>query len=194
MAMPANIFSSVSVPGNFLAPDDRVRTDLTIDYELGGIAIGDPSQGLQVQVWETRLNAGSIQVSIEDAESWTTVTSDTGITEISLAFDQNMRPAAAYVAAGVVKLYWYDANAAAFVTTTYAGASSPVVMLDDKRPMEIDLSDILLFYVRAGRVYHRRQRDRYSVEYDLAAMPSGTTRVRRAGMTDANRIQLELGN
>ena len=145
-------------------------------------------------MWKTRLDGDDIQVSIEGADTWTTVTTAAGVTEISLAFDQNMRPAVAYVAAGVAKFYWYDANAAAFVTTTYAGAVSPVCMMDDKRPMEIDLCDILLFYVRSGRVYHRRQRDRYAVEYNMAAMAPGTTRIGRVGMTDKNRIQLELVN
>lgn len=192
MAMPENIFSDPPVPAAFLPPDDRVRLDPLIDYELGGIALGDPSQGLQVQVWECRVAAGMIQVRIEGVGLWTNVIGDTDITEVSLAFDQNMRPTVSYMAGGVCKLYWYDADIAAFTTSVFAGGSSPVVMMDDKRAMEIGLNDILLFYVLGGRVIHRLQRDRFLIAYDLAPVPAGSTRIQRAGMSVANRIQVEF--
>ena len=192
MAMPENTFSDPPVPAAFLAPDDRVRLNLLIDYELGGIALGDPSQGLQVQVWECRVAAGMIQVSVEGAGAWTDVISDTDITEVSLAFDQNMRPTVSFVAGGVAKLYWYDADISAFTTSVLVGATSPVVMMDDKREMEIGLNDILLFYIAEGRVMHRLQRDRFLIEYNLAALPAGSTRIQRAGMSVANRIQVEF--
>lgn len=192
MAMPENIFSDPPVPAAFLPPDDRFRSDPLIDYELGGIAIGDPSQGLQVQVWECRVAAGMIQVRVEGVGLWTDVISDVGITEVSLAFDQNMRPTVSYMAGGACKLYWYDADIPGFTTSTFAGGSSPVVMMDDKRAMEIGLNDILLFYVRGDRVIHRLQRDRFLIEYDLAPVPAGSTRIQRAGMTVANRVQVEF--
>lgn len=193
MALPENALSDSPVAATMLDPDGRARASLLVDYELGGADIGDPSQGLQVKAWEARVSAGVIQTRPDGVGAWTDVTSDTGITEIALAFDQNMRPTVAYVAAGVAKLYWYDAVAASYVTTTYAGATSPVVTMDDKRPMQVGLNDVLLFYLRAGRVRHRRQRDRYTIEYDLAAIPSGMTRIVRWGMTVANRVQLEFG-
>lgn len=194
MAMPANTLSPLPAASAFLEPDDRVRTSLLVDYEMGGADIGDPSQGLQVKAWEARVSAGTIQVRPDGSGAWTNVVSDTGITEIALAFDQNMRPTVAYVAGGAAKLYWYDAVTAAYVTTTYAGASSPVVTMDDKRDMQVGLNDVLLFYLHSGRVKHRRQRDRYTIEYDLADVPLGKTRITRWGFTAGKRIQLEFGN
>ncbi len=192
MAMPENTFSDPPVPAAFLPPDDRVRLNLLIDYELGGIALGDPSQGLQVQVWECRVAAGMIQVSVEGSGTWADVIGDADITEVSLAFDQNMRPTVSYMAGGVAKLYWYNADIAAYMTSTFPGAVSPVVMLDDKREMEIGLNDILLFYIADGRVMHRLQRERFLIEYNLAPVPAGSTRIQRAGMTVGNRVQVEF--
>lgn len=192
--IPGNGFSTTAQYSAFLSPDDRVRTSLLVDYEMGGVAIGDPSQGLQVQVWEARVNAGTIEARPESGGAWTPVTSDAGITEIALAFDQNMRPAVAYLASGVAKFYWYDSVAAAYVTTTYAGATSPVVTMDDKRPLQVGLNDVLLFYLRDGRVRHRLQRDRFAVEYDMAATPVGATRITRWGFNEGRRVQLEFGN
>ena len=192
MAMPANTLSSLPAYSAFMAPDDRVLSSLLVDYERGGVALNDPSQGLNVQDYEARLDGNNIQVRTDGTGAWTTVTSDTSITELALAFDQNMRPTVAYVAGGVAKMYWYDAVAAAYVTTSYPGATSPVVTMDDKRDMQIGLNDVLLFYLQGGRVKHRRQRDRYTIEYDLADVPTGMTRIARWGFTEGKRIQLEF--
>jgi hypothetical protein len=193
VALPGNQFTTTAVRGDFLAPDDRVRTSLLVDYEMGGIASGDPSAGLQYQAWEGRVNAGTIQVRPDGAGAWTDVTTDSGITEIAIAFDQNMRATVAYVAAGSAKLYWYDATLPGFTTTTFAGATSPVVTMDDKRAAEVGLNDVLFFYIKAGRVCYRQQRDRYATERDLGAAPTGMTRILRWGFTNLFRVQLEFG-
>lgn len=193
MSMPGNVLSDAPAAADFLPPDDRVRGSLLVDYEMGGAAIGDPSQGLRVQAWEGRVDAGAIQVRPDGSGSWSTVTNDTGITEIAIAFDQNMRPTVAYVAGGVAKMYWYDPVAAAYVTVSYGTVTSPVVTLDDKRPLQVGLNDVLLFYLSGGRVKHRRQRDRFTIEYDLADVPAGSTRITRWGMNEVNRVQLEFG-
>lgn len=193
MSLPLNEFSSPAVPGVFQAPDDRPRTSLLEDWELGGVALGDPSQGLQVQNWQARLSGDDIQVKPETGLVWSTVITVAGVTELAFAFDQNMRPVVAYVAAGVAKMYWFDTVAAAFVTTTFAGASSPVVTMDDKRRSLVSLSDVLLFYIRAGNVYYRQQRDRFTIERLLGAVPVGMTRFLRWGMSTTLRVQLEFG-
>lgn len=192
MAMPENMLSTEPILGEYLYPDNLVRTSRLVDYELGGIAIGDPSQGLEVQIWEARVAASVIQTRPLDSGAWTDVVGDSAITEIALAFDQNMRPSVAYMAGGVAKFYWYDADSISFVTSTFAGATSPVCCMDDKRKMEIGLNDVLLFYLLGGRVMHRRQRDRYLIEYDLAAVPDGVSKIRRWGMHNALRIMLEF--
>lgn len=193
MALPLNEFADTPVPAAFLAPDDRTRSSLLVDYEMGGIALGDPSQGLRVQVWEARVSGNDIQVKPELSAFWTTVITVADVTEIAFAFDQNMRPVVSYVAAGVAKMYWFDTVAASFVTTTLVGASSPVVTMDDKRPNQVSASDVLLFYIAGGEVKYRQQRDRFTIERTLDTVPVGMTRITRWGMSVVLRMQLEFG-
>lgn len=192
MAMPENQLTPEPVLGEYLSPDDRLRSSRLVDYELGGIAIGDPSQGLDVRVWQARVAVGVIQTKPEGSGDWYDITSGAAISEISLAFDQNMRPCVAFVDAGVASFYWYDPTAINFVTSTFPGATSPMCCMDDKRRMEVGANDVLLFYLLSGRLMHRRQRDRYLIEYDLAPIPTDMTRIKRVGMTQANRIQISF--
>lgn len=192
MAMPGNTFSAEPVASDFEEPDDRARSNLLVDAELGGVAIGDASQGLMVQVWEARYEAPWIQVSIEGADDWTNVVESTGVTELALAFDQNMRPTVAFMAGGVGKLWWYDGSVPGYVLSELAGVRSPVVSLDDKRASQTGRSDVLLFYLVGGRIKHRLQRDRYLVEYDVGEVTDITARIRRWGFTKGKRFQLDI--
>lgn len=194
MALPQNELSDPAVAAvDYFEPDGRVRTSLLTDYELGGIAIGDPSQGLQVQIWEGQYSGGKVQIKPETGSTWADVLTIADLTEFTFTFDQNMRPAVAYIAAGAAAFYWFDTVPATYVTTALPSAASPVITLDDKRPMQLAANDVLLFYLRSGRVYYRQQRERFGTERDIGAIPSGTTRITRWGMSKAFRLQLEFG-
>ena len=192
MALPSNAASSTAISAPFLAPDDIIRSSLLVDYELAGADVNDPSQGLQVQNWEARLSGNAMQCKPVSGSTWTTITSVASVTELALAFDQNMRPAVAYVAGGVAYFYWYDTTPAAYVTTTLTSATSPICSMDDKRLAESQSRDMILCYIRAGTVYYRQQRDRFTIERSLGAVPSGKTRIRRWGMSEIYRFQLEF--
>ncbi|NLD08536.1 MAG: hypothetical protein GX667_02990 [Xanthomonadaceae bacterium] len=51
--MPDNEKSTVSVVANFEGGRGK-PTSGVIDYELGGIALNDPSKGLDYQIWRSR--------------------------------------------------------------------------------------------------------------------------------------------
>lgn len=195
--LPNHTLSLVPIPGYYLPPDDIDPSKIK-DYELGGIALQDPSQGLKVQVWEAyleqRLGNTGADIWITSANHGPSIIFTGGnITEISFTFDQNMRYFLTYVESGQAKLYWYDAVAAGYVVTNLpVGARSPRCCLDDKRAMQVGVSDILLFYVRADNVLCvREQRDRYLVEYVLQA--GVLLDVLRVGMTTVNRVQISIG-
>lgn len=186
--IPQQRLSTTNLRGAFLAPDNEVLS-LTVAKELGGIALNDPSQGLQVQVWTLNTDGTAVKISAPSA-SETTLFAGTEITEIDLAFDQNMRPFVAFVESGVVKYRWYDSLVQAQVTSTLPGATTPRCTLDDKRPLQTGSSDVILAYIRAGSLYFRAQRDRYGVEYLLqAAVVSSLSKV---GMGTNNRLQFEF--
>lgn len=194
--LPDSVLSTTVVAGNYLFPDNSSTTKL-VDYELGGVALRDPSQGSQVKVWTANLyidgsDIGSVYIGAADVPE-TLQFSGYGITEISLAFDQNMNPFVAFVQSGAARYWWFDPveNAQVFGELP-PGTGAPKATLDDKRANEQSVSDIIMAYVRAGSLYFRMQRDRYEVEYLLATGVTG--QVLKVGMTDRNRLQFALGS
>ena len=183
--LPDNQLSSTAIAGGFLVD---AAIDM-VDYERGGIALNDPSQGLNVQTWMAFYEGGAIKVKPLNGVA-SNVLTVAGVTELSLAFDQNMRPVVAYVAASAAYLYWYDASATAYVTTTLAvGVTNPRVSLDDARKSQVSSSDVILAYLRDGQLCMRVQRDRYTVEYVLASVLQSGAILRQIGMSDGLRFQ-----
>lgn len=195
--IPEKRFSTTAIVAQYLAADDMPRRKLR-DYEQGGIAIGDPTQGLQVQTWECYMLGDEVRVRPDPNGTPFICFNAPGTTKLSLAFDQNMRPVITFVVGGLTKLWWYDPVIAEMTFTSYPGTKDPVVLLDDKRDGQRDFSDVLFFYMKTGdaspALYMRAQRDRYGVEYAIGDFPAGTTTLINAGMTKNGRLKfLVLG-
>lgn len=194
--LPDKVLSSTVIPGNYLPPDGQLYSRVR-DYELGGIALQDPSQGSMYQVWECNLYidpetlVGTVTLQAPTVPEFT-VWVRPGVTDISFTFDQNMNPFIAFLEAGVAKYWWFDVlvNEQIF-SDLPAGSTAPVATLDDKRRTQTGASDIILAYTRAGNLYFRAQRDRYLVEYLLKAGVTG--RAIQIGMADVRRVQFEVG-
>lgn len=169
--MPSNSLSSVAVASRFAGARAKSITKL-LDYEDGGIAIQDPSAGLLYQAWRARLINDKVWVDAPNTEEFV-MFSAPGMTEISLTFDQNMRPALAYVQDGVSKIWWYDSGVDRMVITEIgAGIITPRITLDDKRVIASgnnQNNDIILAYVRDEKLCYRQQRERFLVERVLAS-------------------------
>lgn len=195
MTIPGNLLSNDRPESPLLAPDDRQRTDPLQDWERGGVALNDPSQGHDVRDWKVWSDGLTIWVA-PDPELTPRVAVQTGadITEVSLGFDQNMQPTVAYVDGGVTKLWWYDTVGAAMTTTTYPGYKTPMLTLDDKRDIatQTGVNDIIFAYVRDDLLCWRQQRERYTVERVLGPVPYPNTRIIGMGMSTGNRLQVKL--
>lgn len=194
MALPDGVLSTEVIQGRFLYPDSRTGTRLE-DYEMGGIALGNSSQGLQYQPWYGRWNPDTLNVELQANFSgpFIVLFSEPDVLEFSFSFDQNMRWVAATLAStGVLKFRWYDATVPGYVTTTYSNVSTMKLALDDKRAAQVssDHSDILLTYVKlSGELYYRLQRERYLAEHLLDTDISDKLRITNFGMTDKLRVQ-----
>lgn len=190
--LPGQALSLSVLSAGFLAPrDQRGITDYLIDYEMGGVDIGDASQGLQVKTWTGQVIGNDVVLSA-DSVTPVTVLTVPGITEFGFTFDQNMRVFVAYVVGGNTFFYWYDSTITAYTTTQLpSGSKCPRCSLDDKRPLEALSSDIILVYLRAGSMYFRAQRDRYGVEYLLTNAVAGKL-LAQVGMNSVNRFQFFL--
>lgn len=192
--LPDEALSTRAIGARFLPPRNVTREPL-VDYELGGVALQDASQGLQVKVWKVELVGDDVVLSAEGVAPVVLFT-QSDITEIALAFDQNMQPFVAYMLAGRhARFRWFDATVPGFVTTALpAGSYSLRASLDDKRGAAGTLtgrSDIVLTYLREGHLYCRAQRDRYEIEYDLDD-GHDTRVIGQFGMSRAWRLQWQL--
>lgn len=195
MSLPGNTLSTPAVPANLLMPDSVLQVNRTIDYERGGLAIGDSSQGIDYQTWRISLNGIDVQISPEHHDSEIVLFTALNVSEVALAFDQNMQPAVAYIANNQAKLYWYDSLVAAQVTTDLDSAITSVALtMDDKRAFATDINtnDILLVYIKDNQVFYRQQRERYTIERFLASIDLGGTQIVRCGMNVAGRLQIEV--
>lgn len=198
MALPGDELraDSTGLTGTLLSPED-ISVNKRTSYELGGIDISDASQGLEVQVWKATQDSGNaiILTPLTSGSPYNLITLGGVASELSLAFDQNMRPSLAYVLAGQAYLYWYDSLPADFVTTALASdVRSPMLNHDDKRAFAVNggTSDILLFYIRGSSLFYRQQRERYTVERQLATFAGSRIQIRNVGMNSVNRLQVEI--
>lgn len=190
--MPQNAASIVAVPGLYPPPDDQVTLPL-IDYEDGGVAIQDPSQGLTGYTW--RVYQVNLDVYVQrDTQTPVLQFSQSGIVELSLAFDQNMRPHIAYATDdGHIHLRWYNSLTHLYTTTDFGIARNPRLTLDDKRQVLSSISDVLLAYIRSDNVLCvRQQRDRFGVEIELVTGILPSTKLKNIGMNNNYRVQFEL--
>jgi hypothetical protein len=175
VALPENQLSVSAAPAPFVGARSLPITPI-VDYEDGGIAISDPSRGLLYQRWRAILfRPGEVDSYVQlDAREVApfTLLELPNITEISIAFDQLMRPTLAFVRNGIAYLRWFDSVPGQYVITEIgAGIITPRVSMDDKRLLATDgyqLNDVILAYVREGNLYYRQQRDRFLIERLLA--------------------------
>ena len=189
--MPDHVASTVPIAGLYYPPDDNVTTPI-FDWELGGVALNDASQGLMVKNWKCWLQGLDIKLQPETGGAAITLFQQTDITELALAFDQNMRWSVAYIHGGVLKLRWYDSALATYVISVFSEARNPKMGLDDKRAQMISTSDMILAYIRGNGLYFRQQRDRFLIEYALSTTLFPNTKLKNIGMNKNRRMQFEL--
>jgi hypothetical protein len=199
MSIPLNQggsgISTTLVSGHFLPPDDLTNY-LLMDYENGGFDLNDTSEGLDYQTWTLRYAPESEDMMISAPNHPLSVLFNRpDITELSLAFDQNMNPFVTFVQAGTAVYWWFDpvANDQVF-TNLPANSRSPRCCIDDKRDERSGTSDIILCYVTSDVLYERMERERYTVQRTLqnpfVHPDNGLTAVLvRVGMNDQNRLQ-----
>ena len=193
--MPLNRLSTTPVIAPYMVPDTLELPNRLTDFELGGVALSDASQGLQVQRWTCRadIDTGVVYIGAEAVPETVLFTAE-GISELSLAFDQNMRPFVAFTVYGQSKFRWYDTVLGANrITDLDPLDRTPKCCMDDKRPWQVGQgsNDIILAYLRGDSMYYRQQRDRYEVERLLATGLEGK-RLLKVGMNTAMRLQFEF--
>lgn len=178
--IPEYMEAPFEYPKNIIVPK-------TESLHIGGIGLGDTTEGLRYQAWKLRVSDDRTQLLLSaDNYPETAVITDVDIEECSLAFDQNMGVFYTWVSLGVSKFYWFDSTVDAYVTSTLLGFT-PYAVMDDSRAESSAINDIVLSYIRDGNLCARIQRDRYEIEYVLGpTFPNG--RIFRVGMMENLRV------
>lgn len=191
--LPDGVLSTVTHEAAFLPPRNRRRARL-IDYEQGGIALQNTTEGLQYQTWWARADelTGAITLGAEHVAPSVVLTVP-GIDDVALAFDLNMNLFLAWTeSGGAARFRWYDPLLSDFtIVDLPSGSHSVRASLDDKRPHQNTAADIILTYLRAGVLYYRQLRDRFVTEYELRDDLEGYT-LGQFGMNEHFRMQWEL--
>ena len=182
-------------------PDSRSTQNELRDYEQGGIALQDPSKGLQYQnwtgYWDPTDSTAYLQPETAPESPPIPIFTESDVVEFTFTFDQNMRWAAATRKADkTMQFRWYDSAVEAYVTSHYSDVTSVRLCHDDKRSVQVFLgtSDILITYLSAGKVHWRIQRDRYLTQYtkhDLTV--SASHRISHFGLSQGLRLQWRIG-
>lgn len=189
--MPNNSLSQIAQKYAWSGIDKDDPTPY-FDYEEGGVALNDVSQGLEYQLWTFNYISNSAYVAAPNQvapEQLFTVSSN--IQEIRGCFDQNMAPFVAYKAADQYHYWWYDTITAGYIFTDLPNSVDSIACtLDDKRQFNSTNSDILLFYTNNNNLYMRRQRDRYQNEMLVKGGVGG--RLVKVGMNGIERLQFKM--
>lgn len=197
--IPDDELSTTAYISGFSFPvKSAIGPDKLKAWELGGVALNDPSQGLQVKLWEGSLEIdretgiGSVYVKAPGVAK-TLLFSGTDISEIDIAFDQNMNPFVAYQQGSAAKIYWYDPLIPGMTHTTLpAGSYNLRCTLDEKRDFNVSSSDIVLCYIRSGTLYRVYQRDRYGSEKALRTGIGANAELVSLAMNVQSRLQWHL--
>ena len=191
MAFPENRLSTSLVASPYTYPYTLTPPNARTAYSLGGVGLGNAGQGLSFQLWTAVAKPTYVELKAPNQVEPIVVLSQPDITELTLAFDQNMNITLAYVQYGQAKLYWFDTFISSYTITLVGdGAISPRVTLDDKRELRTASSDVILAYVRNDNLYFRMQRERYLSERLLKLNVAG--RLVQMGANTKNRLQWKI--
>lgn len=193
--MPQNVLSDRPISAPFLAPRNTTRFSTIAgqsDVHNGGVAVGDPSQGISFQTWTAFISGGDIWLGAPNTPAAPFLTG-LHAAWVGVAFDQNARIFLTWADLfGNASYYWFDSTISNYRISTLSGLIfRPFACLDDSRPIQVDQADVLLAYVRAGVLYFRQQRDRYGIEYTLGTAPATLVQI---GMNQVNRFQFAFQN
>ena len=191
MSVPLDTFTPEPVTAAFLPPLDESYTPLSM-RATGGIAIGDGSQGREVQFWTVSYGSDdviSVQPEMSGIAGFELVVE--GMLSVCLAFDSNRAVALSNLTADGGYQYFFNGLVDDYQTNYYPNITSCRVAVDKTTEFFNAQSDVIFAYTdTSDEVHYRQQRDRYEIEYDVGS--SAGWELIRLGPSNDNRLQLQL--
>lgn len=145
----------------------------TYSIEQGGVALNNPSLGLEKWIWEGYVKDGNIIIHRKDKpnpKDWEEgkygliihkETEGNRIIEFDFTFDQNMRYCAVWNKGNGTIMKWYDPKKREMTYTEFPTSKHGRIMLDDKRDFAVPNSDIIFACMEEKRLGIRIQRRRF---------------------------------
>lgn len=180
--IPNNSISQRSVLTPMMYPDNSKFRGL-MDAELGGVAIGDASQGMETYIWNCEVEANGDVKLTRNGASPIVVYNLPDVVDVSFCFDQNMRVQLAWeTSQQELFFYHWDSLANAYAVMPLGTGKTPRLTLDDKREVGATTSDVLCVYIKNNALVYRQQRDAYLQERILISTLPASTELMRVGM------------
>lgn len=165
--------STKPVPSKYSGAGALLDSTRLVCLQDGPLDFNNPSQGADYQVWKSAPVDGVHYLTSESHRVAVLVDPCQLVTDFRFCFNQNADLYICYTEQDSVYWQWYDTNTAKFtITKLPEGTRSAYCTLDDKRNSQTGRSDVILAYVREdGALCFRKQRDRFTVEYELDVGP-----------------------
>lgn len=190
--IPNNQLSPIPQPSEWLYPHPSEYSPY-VDYCMGGVALGDTSDGLDVAMWQLSYNKRTHELTLgKVGETGEVIKTAENVKKISLAFDLNMNKVIALEFDNHCELTHYDTVSRQEITQTFENMISPYLTLDDRRERNSHNSDVILSYINSNKLCVRNQRDRYGVEHELTTLSDDVHTIERVGMAKNLRVQFGL--
>ena len=170
---------------NFAEPRNKI-TKATEEYSLGGIEVENTSMGLKSNVWVSYLGSENrVLLRRVDREEEITVFEYADIDWLSFTFDQNMRPIHSFMSKGKSYIRFY--TGLQFEIKEIEGVRFPNVILDLYDAEDIPVSDVVLAYIRDGKLIYTLQRTKFTDEV-IVATDSNKSMVQKIGILTDGRF------
>lgn len=180
---------------------DAIAVDYRTSYSMGPEGFRNPVGGLMARLWRcVSMPDFVIQRQSPVTGGWEegipfAPPCPGGAQEVDLAFDQTGDAViAAEGGGGILWIYYFDptqaGGAGAHVWGSFGPGRTPRILLDD--PFDPFQSNLCVFYLSGGRLKLRRQKDRYSVEYDMGVDELEDCYLEKAYRARGRRFQIIL--
>lgn len=185
------VTSSKQVAGDFVGTRAFQMLDPFYAIADGPAGVNDISLGLRHQVWEAKILSSSIYLSAPTVAPFVVYTA-LGLNFVQLAFDISAHPVVIFEQLGNVYLRWFNPATQVYEIKDFGtNIFDPQIAIDDPRPSQANLSDVIFSYIKNGDLYYRQIRDLFNTEYRLTTS-GDIIRHPRSGMTNNMRFQFEV--
>lgn len=181
--IPNNVLIATDEYVRLTEPESLKKSGLT-DYERGGVAIGNVSEGLNKYDWTlTVKDKYKAMLTREGQAAIQVYEYPTRPIDVAFCFDQSMNVVLAWQD-NEFNLYLrkYSSNTNTFEVIPFGSGKCPRLTLDEKRAEFISNSDVIFAYVANRSLIYRVQREGYSIAHVIEDEMLASQRLARIGV------------